>query len=83
MCENQDFPVRKLSNVTASSSWLFAQLVIPAEAGIQTYSFLVSGFPFSRLRAEALRRASTGMTLKGSKFDFKLLMKNNSDTDRL
>jgi hypothetical protein len=27
---------------------LFSKLVIPAEAGIQMYSFLVSGFPFSR-----------------------------------
>jgi FdhE protein len=35
------------------------RIVIPAKAGIQ---ILITGFPSPRLRAEALRRASTGMT---------------------
>jgi hypothetical protein len=36
--------------------------VIPAQAGIQVFHSMGSGFPFSRLRAEALQRAGTGMT---------------------
>jgi hypothetical protein len=42
------------------------QFVIPAEAGIYVFH---SGFPFSRLRAEALQRAGTGMTEWGLKPD--------------
>jgi hypothetical protein len=42
--------------------------VIPAKAGIHIFLVThVSGFPFTRLRAEALLGVSTGMTFIGPK----------------
>jgi len=53
--------MNSLKPLAINRSVLF-HFVIPAKAGIQIFLITISGFPFPRLRAEALWRASTGMT---------------------